>query len=189
MKTFVYRLPAETSPKKVKISRNRKAERYRYFSSNYRLATHISRPDAHTRQGILWKTIFEICNFILHISLPQKPYRPLLSSHQFSPENTQTAKKCIPLSLRFTPEMARSFSDHARNGSDDVTRFRKHFVRFAKRKKAVILKNQAAAKLTFTENFARSLKSDPPTDNSPRKYHRRQRKRFSKCNGYYLITI
>ena len=135
MKTFVYRLPAETSPKKVKISRNRKAERYRYFSSNYRLATHISRPDAHTRQGILWKTIFEICNFILHISLPQKPYRPLLSSHQFSPENTQTAKKCIPLSLRFTPEMARSFSDHARNGSDDVTRFRKHFVRFAKRKK------------------------------------------------------
>lgn len=92
----MYRLATETSPKKVKISLDRKAERHRYFSSNCRFTTHLSRPDAHTRQGILWKTIFEICNLILHISLPQKPYRPLLSAHQFSPENTRTAKKCIP---------------------------------------------------------------------------------------------
>lgn len=170
MKTFVYRFAAETSLKKVKISRDRKAKRHRYFPSNYLLMTAFVPPRYAYAPRYFMKNYLWDLQLILHISLPQKPCRPLLSSHQFSPENTQTAKKCIPLSLRFTPEMARSFSDHARNGSDDVTRFRKHFVRFAKRKKAVILKNQAAAKLTFTENFARSLKSDPPTDNSPWKH-------------------
>ena len=173
--------------KKIKISRDRKAKRHRYFPSNYRLTTAFTPPRYAIRYTPRYFILWDL-QLILHISLPKKPCYPLLSAHQFSPENTQTAKKCIRYRSVFTPEIARSFRITRATavamwqGSESVLSASPN------EKTQLNLKSRVAAKLTFTENFARSLKSDPPTDNSPRKYHRRQRVRFSKCNDYYLIT-